>query len=69
MTRRCPNNRAGQLHLPFRRQEHTIPRFKRLKNLQKFAAVHASVFNRFNHECSLSSRQIFKLNRAAALAK
>ncbi|GGO50721.1 hypothetical protein SAMN05444398_101912 [Roseovarius pacificus] len=63
------NNRTGQLHLPFRQQERSMTRFKRLKNLQKLAAVHASAFNRFNQERSLSSRQIFKLNRAAALAK
>ena len=34
-----------------------------------FAAVHSSVYNHFNHERSLSSRDIFKLNRAAALAE
>jgi putative transposase len=36
--------------------------------LQKFASVHASVTNHFNQERSLSSRPLFKLNRAAALA-
>ncbi len=34
-----------------------------------FAAVHASVYNLFNTEHSLSSRAIFKLNRAAALSE
>ena len=37
--------------------------------LQKFAAVHASVYNHFNQERSLSSRPLFKLHRAAALAE
>jgi putative transposase len=35
----------------------------------KFASVHASVYNLFNQERSLSSRQNFKRNRAAALAE
>ncbi len=44
-------------------------RFRRVRSLQKFAAVHASVFNHFNKQRSLSSRNIFKLNRSAALAE
>jgi putative transposase len=44
-------------------------RFRRMCTLQKFAAVHASVHNHFNQERSLSSRAIFKLNRAAALVE
>ncbi len=42
-------------------------RFRRMRSLQTFAAVHASVSNHFNKERSLSDRNIFKLNRAAAL--
>ena len=44
-------------------------RFRRTRTLQKFASVHASVHNHFNQERALSSRQNFKLNRAAALAE
>jgi len=44
-------------------------RFRRMRSLQKFASVHASVSNHFNTERSLSSRHFFKLNRAAALAE
>ena len=44
-------------------------RFRRMHNLQKFASVHSSVHNLFNTERSLSSRQTYKLNRAAALAE
>jgi putative transposase len=40
-----------------------------MRSLQKFAAVYASVSNHFNSERLLYSRQNFKLNRAAALAK
>ena len=41
---RWVNNRAENFHLPFRRRERAMQRFRRLRSLQKFAAVHASVF-------------------------
>ena len=68
-TGRWLNNRVENSHLPFRRRERAMSRFRRMRNLQKFAAVHSSVFNHFNQERSLSSREIFKRNRAAALAE
>jgi hypothetical protein len=40
-----------------------------MRSLQKFAAVHASVYNQFNQERSLSKRTNFKLNCAASLAE
>ena len=43
--------------------------FRRMRSLQKFAAVHSSVHNLFNQERHLSSRDIFKLNRTAALGE
>ena len=63
------NNRVENSHLPFRRRERAMQRFRRLRSLQKFAAVHASVYNLFNSERSLYSRSNFKRNRAAALAE
>lgn len=63
------NNRAENSHQPFRRRERAMIRFRRMGTLQKFAAVYASVFNHFNQERSLSSRALFKINRAAALAE
>ncbi len=63
------NNRAENSHLPFRRRERAMLRFRQMRSLQKFASVHASVLNLFNSERGLSSRQNFKLNRAAALAE
>ena len=68
-TGRWVNNRAENSHLPFRRRERAMLRFRRMRSLQKFAAVHASVSNHFNQERSLSSRPHFKANRAAALAE
>ena len=69
MTGRWLNNRAENSHLPFRRRERAMQRFRRMRSLQIFASVHASVFNHFNQERSLSSRDIFKRNRAVALAE
>ena len=66
-TGRWLNNRAEKSHLPFRRRERAIQRFRSMRSLQKFTAVHASVCNHFNQERSLSKRNDFKLNRAAAL--
>ena len=66
-TDRWLNNRVENSHLPFRRRERAMLRFRRMRSLQKFAAVHASVYNHFNQERSLSTRPNFKLNRAAAL--
>lgn len=68
-TGRWLNNRAENAHLPFRRRERAMQRFRRMRSLQKFAAVHASVTNHFNTDRSLTSRAIFKKNRAAALAE
>ena len=68
-TGRWLNNRAENSHLPFRRRERAMLRFRRIRSLQMFAAVHSSVFNHFNQERSLSSRHHFKLNRTAALAE
>ena len=68
-TGRWLNNRAENSHLPFRRRERAMLRFRRMRSLQKFAAVHASIYNLFNSERSLYTRPNFKLNRAAALAE
>lgn len=63
------NTRAENSHLPFRRRERVMQRFRRMRSLLMFAAVHASVFNYFNSERSLNSRASFKKNRTAALAE
>ena len=63
------NNRAENSHLPFRRREGAMARFRDIKTLQKFAAVHSSIYNHFNHQRNLNRRQIFKQLRATALAE
>ena len=68
-TGRWLSNRIENSHLPFRRRERAMLRFRRIGTLQMFAVVHASVLNHFNSERHLYSRANFKLNRAAALAE
>jgi len=68
-TGRWQNNRAENSHQPFRRRERAMLRFRRMRTLQKFVAVHGSVHNHFNAERHLYSRSSFKHNRAAALTE
>ncbi len=63
------NNRAENSHLPFRRRERAMLRFRRMHTLQKFASVHASVHNHFPTERHLQDRNTSKTTRAAALAE
>ena len=63
------NNRAENSHLPFRRRERAMQRFRQMKSLQKFASVHASFHNHFNSERHLVDRQAFKDRRSAAMAE
>jgi putative transposase len=63
------NNRAENSHQPFRRRERSMAKFRDMKALQKFAAAHASIHNHFNLGRHLNRRDIFKQNRAAALAE
>ena len=60
------NNRAENSHLPFRRRERAMSRFRRMHCLQKFASVHSFVHKHFDQERHLYSRDKFKLNRTAA---
>lgn len=62
-------NRAENSHLTFRRRERAMLRFRRMRTLQKFASVHASVHNHFLTERHLLNRDHYKQSRAAALAE
>ena len=66
---RWANNRVENSHLPFRRRERAMLRFRRMKSLQKFASVHANISNHFSAERHLVDRQTYKQRRAAALAE
>jgi putative transposase len=66
---RWANNRVENSHVPLRRRERAMQRFRRMKSLQKFASVHASFDNHFNSERHLTDRQTYKTRRSAALAE
>ena len=66
---RWMNNLCENSHLPFRRREYMMLRFRHMRSLQKFISIHSSVFNHFNKERHLNSRDIFKVQREAALFK
>lgn len=69
VTGRHENNRAENSHLPFRRRERAMARFRQMRSLQKFAAAHAFVHNHFNHDRTLERRSRFKDLRQAALTE
>ncbi len=66
---RWANNRVENSHLPFRRRERAMLRFRQMKSLQKFASVHTNVHNHFNLERHLIDRQTYKTRRSVALAE
>jgi putative transposase len=68
-TGRWLNNRAENSHLPFRRRERAMLRFRQMRSLRKSVSAHASVTNHFNTQCSFSTNTLIKLNRAAALTE
>ena len=68
-TGRWLNSRLENSHLPFRRREYAMQRFRRERTLQKFVSVYSAVCNHFNHERHLISRDDFKEKREAALVE
>jgi putative transposase len=66
---RWANNRVENSHLPFRRRERAMLRFRQMKTLQKFASVHAAIHNHFSLERHVIDRQTYKERRSAALAE
>lgn len=63
------NNRVENSHLPLRRKERVMLCFLQMKTLQRFASVHANVYNHFNSDRHLTDRQTYNANRSAALAE
>jgi putative transposase len=66
---RWANNRVENSHLPFRRRERAMLRFRQMKTLQKFSSVHAAFHNHFGQDRHLISRETYKAQRSAALAE
>ncbi len=55
-TRRWLNNRAENSHLPFRRRERAMQRFRQMRTLQRFTAIHSSVYNHSHGEWLVKER-------------
>ena len=60
------NNRAENSHLPIRRRERKMQRFKSQAPAQRFLATHAAVYNCFNVQPHLIRRPTLRQFRAAA---
>jgi transposase-like protein len=60
------NNRAENSHLPVRRRERKLQRFKSPRSAQRFLSAHAAVYNTFNLQRHLISRRTLRAFRAEA---
>jgi len=60
------NNRAENSHLPVRRREWKMQRFKSPRSAQRFLSVHAAVHNEFNVQRHLVSRNTLRALRGEA---
>ena len=64
--RRRRNNRAENSHLPVRRRERKMQRFKSPGSAQRFLSVHGAVHNNFNLQRYLVSRSTLRVLREEA---
>ncbi len=61
------NNRAESSHVPIRRQERNMQRFKSHKFAQVFLSIYGSIYNLFNTQRHLISRQTPRTLRSTAM--
>ena len=65
---RWKNNRAENSHQPTRRRERKMQRFKSPGSAQRFLSTHAAVYNTFNVQRHLTTRQAHRTLRTAAMS-
>lgn len=70
----CPgrlrdNNRVENSHLPVRRRERKMQRVKSQGQAQRFVSTHSAIYNTFNLQRHLVSRNTMCIFRAAAFAE
>ena len=63
------NNRVENSHLPVRRRERKMQRFKSQGQAQRFVATHSAIYNTFAVQRHLVSRKTMRIFRAAAFAE
>jgi putative transposase len=63
------NNACENSHLPFRRKERSMQKFKSGVTLQIFTSIHSQIYNHFNHQRHLQKRDIFKDQRSNSLSE
>lgn len=61
------NNRAENSHLPIRRRERKMQRFKSQASAQRFLTTHAAIYNTFYTQPHLIRRQILRQFRGEAM--
>lgn len=74
LDRHCPgrlrgNNRAENSHLPVRRWERKMQRFKSQCQVQRFTSTHGTIYNVFNVQRHLTSLNTMQRSRSAAMAE
>ena len=63
------NNRVENSHLPVRRRERKMQRFKSQGQAQRFVSTHSAIYNTFAIQRHLVSRKTMRIFRAAAFAE
>lgn len=63
------NNRAENSHLPVRRRERKMQRFKSQGQAQRFVSTHSAIYNTFSIQRHLVSRNTMRLFRDRAFAE
>ena len=61
------NNRVENSHLPVRRRERKMQRFKSQGQAQRFVSAHSAIYNNFNIERHLISRKTMRRFRSSAM--
>ena len=63
------NNRVENSHLPVRRRERKMQRFKSQGQAQRFVSTHSAIYNNFNIQRHLVSRNTMRHFRSAAMVE
>lgn len=63
------NNRVENSHLPVRRRERKMQRFKSQGQAQRFVSTHSAIYNSFNIQRHLISRSTMRHFRKSAMAE